>query len=328
MPRVLVAIPTLNRPDFVRQAVQSVREQSFQDWRMVISDNASRPEAAQSVQAFVQGLNDPRISYRLQPKNIREYGNCCWLYEQCREDCFVVLHDDDLLEPEHLATALRKLDEQADLVCFFSNAQWIDAEGVVSAQRTRQYRVDRGREGHPGGRMRILEPLLRTGFVPISGTVFRHTALRASGFVDDDCFGLWPFELNLLLRLGERDGLGWYERQELVRYRFHPGQMQRYQGIGGDAVAIAMVLQILERRVYQGASERLRRQVTSMFYSLQARIFVRRGDMAGCRRSLRRAIRLNPWWLRHWPLAACAFVMPPLTRELVRRIDALPPRDL
>ena len=71
MPRVLIAIPTLNRPDFVRQAVQSVREQSFQDWRMVLSDNASRPEAAQSVRDFVQSLGDPRISYWLQPKNIR-----------------------------------------------------------------------------------------------------------------------------------------------------------------------------------------------------------------------------------------------------------------
>lgn len=328
LPRVLIAIPTLNRPDFVRQAVQSVREQSFQDWRMVLSDNASRPEAAQSVRDFVQELGDPRISYWLQPKNIREYGNCCWLFEQCREDYFVVLHDDDLLEPAHIATAVQRLDGHPDVVCFFSDARLIDAQGVVSPERTRHYLRDRGREGHPGGPMRILEPLMKTGFVPISGTVFRHTALQASGFVDDDCFGLWPFELNLLLRLGERDGLGWYEREELVRYRFHPGQMQRYQGIGGDAVAIAMVLQILERRRYRGASEKLRRHVTSMFLNLQARIFARRGDMAGCRRSLRRAIRTNPWWLRHWPLAACAFVAPPLTRELVRRIDARPPREL
>ena len=28
---------------------------------------------------------------------------------------------------------------------------------------------------------------------------------------------------------------------------------------------------------------------------------VRRGDMPACRRSLRNAIRNNPWWLRHWP---------------------------
>ncbi len=328
MPRVFIGIPTLNRPDFVQLAVESVRQQTFQDWRVVISDNASHPESAAAVRAFVEELGDPRIGYWAQPKNIREYGNCDWLFRQCREEYFVILHDDDLLEPAHLEAAIRRLDRNPDVVCFFANARMIDSDGVVSAERTSGYRRARGREGQPEGPMRILEPLMRTGFVPICGTVIRSAALHASGFVDDDCFGLWPFELNLLLRLGERDGRAWFATEELVRFRFHEGQMQRYQGIGADPVAVGMVLRILERRRYHGHAERLRRRLLSMFYNLQARIAVRRGDLEGCRRSLRRAIRINPLWSRHWPLAACAFLMPPLTRELVRRIDARPPREL
>lgn len=328
MPTVFIAIPTLNRPEFVRQAVQSVREQTFQDWRMLLSDNASHSESARSVQAYIDGLGDARIGYYRQAKNIREYGNCCWLFEQCREPYFMVLHDDDQLAPKYLAQALLRLQASPALDCFFSNAQLMDAQGVVSADRTHNYRLARGREGHPAGPMRFLEPLLRTGFIPISGTLFRHSALQAAGFVDDDCFGLWPFELNMLMRLGERNGQAWFADEELIRYRFHEGQMQRYQGISGDRVALAMVLQILERRRYQGSAERVRRQVTAMFYNLQARVAVRRGDMPACRQALRQAIRTNPWWLRHWPLAACAFLAPPLTRTLVRRIDARPAREL
>jgi hypothetical protein len=176
--------------------------------------------------------------------------------------------------------------------------------------------------------MRILEPLMRTGFVPISGTVMRSSASREAGFVDADCFGLWPFELNMLLRLGEGGREGWFETRELVRYRFHEGQMQRYQGIAGDAVALSMALRILERRRYEGEAERLRRYLVSMFHHLKARIAVRAGDLASCRRSMVQAMRANPWWARHWPMAACAFLVPPLTRELVRRIDARPPREL
>jgi glycosyltransferase involved in cell wall biosynthesis len=329
VPKVLVAIPTLNRPEFVRQAVQSVRSQSFADWRIQLSDNASRPEAAADVQAWVHRLADPRIAYTLQPKNIREYGNCCWLFEQCTdEEFFVVLHDDDLLEPTHLARAVERLQANPGLVAFCANAKQIDGKGEISVERTAAYRRARGRDGLASGPIDMLEPLMKTGFVPISGTVFRSAALRAAGFVDDDCFGLWPFELNMLLRLTERDGRAWFEREELVRFRFHDGQMQRYQGISADPVAIAMVLQLLERRHYAGQAEKVRRWMASMFYSLQARIAVRRGDMAGCRRSLARGIRLNPWWLRHWPLAACAFLVPPLAATLVRRIDALPPREL
>jgi glycosyltransferase involved in cell wall biosynthesis len=328
VPRILVGIPTLNRPDYVRLTVQSVLAQGFQDWRILLSDNASRPEASASVREYVASLGDARISYHLQPKNIREYGNCEWLYRQCREDYFVILHDDDLLDPTYLETAIRRLDENPDIVSFCANAKMIDAAGNVSAARTAHYRQARQREGHPGGPMRILEPLLRSGFVPISGNVLRSSALHASGFVDDDCFGLWPFELNLLLRLGERDGKTWFATDELIRYRFHDGQMQRYQGIGGDPVALGMVLQILERRRYEGEAERLRRYLMSMYLNLLARIAVRQDDLTRCRTLLLRAVRINPWWSRHWPLVACAFFVPPLTRELVRRIDSRPPREL
>lgn len=323
-PRVFIGIPTLNRPEYVKLAVNSVRAQSLQDWRMVVSDNASRADASEAVKAFLEELADPRISYWRQPKNIREYGNCEWLFRQCREEFFVILHDDDILDPAHLETAVAHLDAQDDIVCFCANASLIDSAGHVSEERTSAYRRARGREGRASGPIRILEPLMRTGFVPICGTVIRSAALRESGFVDDDCFGLWPFEVNLLLRLGERGGLAWFHSGELLRFRFHEGQMQRYQGISSDPVAVGMFLKLMERRRFDGDAEHLRKWLLAVFYNFQARIFVRRGDMTACRRALRRAIRMNPWWMRHWPLAACAFLLPPLTAMLVRRIDARP----
>lgn len=328
MPRILVGIPTLNRPDFVRQAVESVRAQSMRDWRIVVSDNASRPEAAAAVRAYVEGLGDPRIEYSLRPKNIREYGNCEWLFGQCREEYFVILHDDDLLDPAHLETALRRLDDNPGVIAFFSNARLVDTRGEVSQARTDAYRRARRRERFVDGPVRILEPLLESGCVSICGTVIRSRALQESGFVDEDCFGLWPFEVNLLLRLGERDGTAWFETRDLVRYRFHEGQMQRYQGISADPVGVGMLLNVLGRRRYSGRAERLRRHLLSMFHHFRARIAVRRGDLRACRRSLLTAIRINPWWVRHWPFAACAFLVPPLTPVLVRMIDSRPPREL
>lgn len=328
MPRVFIGIPTLNRPEFVRQTIRSVREQTFGDWRILLSDNASTPEASADVQAHVASLADPRIGYWRQPKNIREYGNCAWLFGQCREEFFVILHDDDELAPDHLRRALQRLDADPAPVAFCSQADLIDAHGVVSPDRTAAYARDRGRVDQPEGPMPLLEPLMRTGFVPISGTVIRHAALARAGFVDDDCFGLWPFELNMLMRLGERGEAVWFETEPLVRYRFHGGQMQRYQGIAGDVVALGMVQRILERRRFRGEAEQLRRRLLSMFCHLHARAAVRRDDLAACRRLLRRAIQVNPWWLRHWPMAVCAFLAPPLTAPLVRLIDARPPREL
>src|SRR5262245_434781 len=74
VPRVFVGIPTFNRPDLVRDAIASVRAQSFSDYRVLVSDNCSSAEAAGAVRQYVAGLNDARFAFYQQSVNEGEYG--------------------------------------------------------------------------------------------------------------------------------------------------------------------------------------------------------------------------------------------------------------
>lgn len=52
MPRVSVVIPTHNRPDFLRAAISSVLHQTFEDFELVIVDDASETNTLEVVDSF------------------------------------------------------------------------------------------------------------------------------------------------------------------------------------------------------------------------------------------------------------------------------------
>jgi len=58
-PKVTVVIPTYNRPDLVPKAIQSVLDQTFQDFEIVVVDDGQKKSAKEAVEAF----EDDRIRY-------------------------------------------------------------------------------------------------------------------------------------------------------------------------------------------------------------------------------------------------------------------------
>jgi len=55
MAKVFIGIPTINRPEFVRQTIRSVLVQTYPDFEVVVSDNCSDPGVADQV----TGLGKP-----------------------------------------------------------------------------------------------------------------------------------------------------------------------------------------------------------------------------------------------------------------------------
>jgi GT2 family glycosyltransferase len=319
MARVFVGIPTRNRPALVPNAIASVLAQTEQDLRIVVSDNQSEPAARDAVERHVRDLRDPRVTYVLQPEDKGEYGQGRFLLAEAGDaPFFTILHDDDVLDPRYVATAIARLEAHRDLVAFFANPWIFGTDGAASPERTARYLAEHGRDAHPGGPVDLLVPLLRCGMCPISGTFFRTQALRDAGFVDDDCHGNYPFELNLLLRLGEHGGRAWFERETLIGYCFHEGQLRNTLKLQFNEHVVGTTIKLLERRRFAGHAELWRRKVLGFNCRNYATILLARGDVAGARRSLARAVALNPLSWRSWSYAAAGFVAPGAFRERVR----------
>jgi glycosyltransferase involved in cell wall biosynthesis len=111
-PRVSVVMPSFNHADFVGEAVQSVLDQSFQDFEIVITDDASTDQSVEVIRAF----RDSRI--RLELSKVNRGGvnalNSAILRSTGEFVCY--LASDDFFLPGKLSRQVAYLDSNPDIV--------------------------------------------------------------------------------------------------------------------------------------------------------------------------------------------------------------------
>ena len=315
---VLVGIPTRNRPRFVKEAIQSVLAQTCTEFRLIVSDNQSEPAIAAEVEKFVDDLADSRVSYFLQPEDGGEYGQGRYLFSQCEEEYFVLLHDDDRLVSEHLEYTLAILNDDPALAFIGTNQCVIDEDGNPLPGKTREYSEEQGRNLFAEGRIEdtLLTLFRYGGLFSISGAVFRSAAIQQTGLVDSDCGGLYPFEFNVFLRQAESMKPAYYTSRELVEYRLHEGAMRNYARPFFNRVMMSTMMTLLERRQFTGTAEQSRRELLAGVYRNYAYIMYVANKRAHCYRFLLSALKLNPLSWSIWAYTGFALVFPFLIKPV------------
>ncbi|MBI3715411.1 MAG: glycosyltransferase [Betaproteobacteria bacterium] len=96
-----ILLPTRNRLDLLLLAIESVREQNYADWEILVSDNASDSDIA----AEVSKLGEPRIRTRRFGHLVPVTDNWNAALEMAVGDYCIMLGDDDVLVPGGLAKA-------------------------------------------------------------------------------------------------------------------------------------------------------------------------------------------------------------------------------
>jgi len=101
-PLVSVVMPTYDtEPRHLRDAIASVRSQSYPDWELVIVDDGSRREDTRRAITRAVG-RDPRITARLLERNLGISAATNSALELCRGEFVAFLDHDDTLAPDAL----------------------------------------------------------------------------------------------------------------------------------------------------------------------------------------------------------------------------------
>lgn len=327
MSSILVGILTRNRPHYVRETILSVLNQTLSDIRIIVSENPTTAEVSASTSQWIDELNDPRISYVLQPLDGGEYGQGRYLFDACQESYFCMIHDDDLMEPGYLEYAVKTLNDNPELAFFCSSQYLIDADGKKQPGLTEKYASYQARDLYPEGPMKdTLIPLLENGLFSISGAVFRHADIAEYGLVDSDIGGIYPFEFNVFLRLAERGLPAWYSPQRLIAYRWHDTSMRQSDGSILTLYMVETLVELLERRRFCGKAEKLRRKLLSYNLRNLGYILLVANRQKDGLRVLIRALRLNPTGPSIWAYLMVALIAPAYVRARWRdKVNLTPP---
>ena len=119
MERGLVSIitPMYNAQKYIEKTIQSVQEQTFLNWEMIVMDDCSTDESAKIVKCMAE--KDSRIRYFCNEINVGVAETRNHAMEAANGQYFAFLDSDDLWVPDKLERQLALLEEKC---CAFTYA--------------------------------------------------------------------------------------------------------------------------------------------------------------------------------------------------------------
>jgi glycosyltransferase involved in cell wall biosynthesis len=129
-PLVTIAIPTLERRELLATAVRSALAQTHRDIEVVVSDNVSTDGTAELLASW----DDPRLRVLTQARRLSMMENWNACLEAATGEFFILLSDDDYLEPtaiERMLESFTRPDEGERIGMVWCRAAVVDAEGRV-----------------------------------------------------------------------------------------------------------------------------------------------------------------------------------------------------
>ncbi len=134
-PLVTVAIPSYNHAKYIGETIQSALDQTFQDFEILIIDDASTDNTLEIIKSF----NDPRIRLIISEKNsgVCETTNMC--IAQAQGKYIALIASDDVIEKTKLEKQVNFLEKNPSYGAVFSGMEVIDEDGKTDEKKTKKY---------------------------------------------------------------------------------------------------------------------------------------------------------------------------------------------
>ena len=202
MPEVSVIIPAYNAARFIGEALQSVLQQTFQDFEIIVVDDGSTDDTAR----VVAGIADPRIRYVYQENkglsSARNHG-----LRLAQGGYIALLDADDMWQPQYLARMIETLQNNAQAGAAYCGFRYMDAAG-------RPLKVVVSRVVPP---QRFRSELVRRNWLSACAVFVRTQCYRECGGFDEHLRACEDYDM--WLRMSERyefvgipEVLVWYRR--------------------------------------------------------------------------------------------------------------------
>src|SRR5918993_3050002 len=129
LPRLSVGLPVYNGETYLPEALDALLGQSYPDFELIISDNASTDGTEEICRRYL--ALDGRIRYFRQPVNLGAAANHNFVVKQARGEYFKWASHDDLYGRALLLRCVEALDAHPEVVLSHAWQAFIDAEGNI-----------------------------------------------------------------------------------------------------------------------------------------------------------------------------------------------------
>lgn len=270
MPNVSVIIPTHNRAEYLKAAIASVLNQTFQDFEILIVDDGSSDTTPDVVKSF----DDDRIQYVRHPKSRGGAAARNTGIAHSSGEYVAFLDDDDEWYPYKLARQMEVMRRsEPEVAAVYSGYFVVErATGKIRGRMTPKLRGDLSSE------------LLASN--PIGGTscvLVRRDCLEKVGCFDERLPSFQDYDL--WIRISRQFRFDYVE-EPLLNYYVHPNK------VWTNLDALTQGLEVMLKKY--GSSMAFRR-TSSPYYLFCGIKFCETNQIGKGRQALRRAIGLYPY---------------------------------
>ena len=253
--RVTVVLPVFNAANYLAGAIESILEQDYSDFKLLVIDDASADESGVIAREF--SLRDPRVEVLSHKQNV---GPAVCMNEAlavCRGDYVARMDADDVAFPNRLGKQVRFLDERQDIDVLGCAMRLISADGSWL-----------GGAVYPETHEQIRFSLLFGSAMGNPSTMLRMSTLRRLKVQYDSTLRTsedYDFWCRLIDRARFHN-----VRDTLVAYRCHPLQTSAVRARGGKT---DMVNRRYREAILPGYRAALSRQQRWRIFCALARAF-------------------------------------------------------
>jgi glycosyltransferase involved in cell wall biosynthesis len=129
-PRLSIGLAVYNGENYLTESLDALLGQSYEDFELIISDNASTDRTADICHQYKN--QDSRIRYFRQRRNIGLAPNHNFVFGQARGELFKWASHDDLYALDLLQRCVDALDENPHVVLAHSWTAIVDGSGAVT----------------------------------------------------------------------------------------------------------------------------------------------------------------------------------------------------
>jgi glycosyltransferase involved in cell wall biosynthesis len=209
-PRVSIGMPVFNGERYLSETIDSLLNQTFHDFELIIGDNASTDGTGSICQNYAK--KDSRVKYFRNDCNLGAAKNYRRTLDLSQGEYFRWANADDLFAPESLQCCVDVLDSRDDVVLAYPRTKLIDATGKDLSDYADNLHLDLPR---PADRFaRVVNNL---GLVNVIYGLIRTNPLRHTGLIRNFPSGDIPLIAELSLY-----GRFWEIQETLFYRRIHP----------------------------------------------------------------------------------------------------------
>lgn len=235
MARISVCIPTYNGARYVGDALGSVLAQTYEDFELIVCDDASNDETVSVAATF----RDERLRIVTNPQRLGLVGNWNRCLDLAGGEYITIFHQDDLMEPTNLVEKVVALEKNPAAGFVYSDINRIDQNGtIVGGHWTKQPEEDTKFSGDE------FFGVVSANGNPVScpSVIVRRECYDRLGYYD----ARLPFavDLEMWLRIAKQYEVAFVAKPLILQRTHLKQETSRFQGTGHDYLDVLRAFDI------------------------------------------------------------------------------------